>query len=93
MPSRPRLAVDFDGTIFDGKNILPGCVEVLTRLRLKYRIAIFSARATASERNEMTLLLIKNEVPYDEILDQKPEFEFLIDDRAIRFESWEKVSL
>jgi len=88
---RPRLCVDFDGTIYTGVGLNPGCVEALTRLRQTYRIAIYSARLTDTERQQMKEFLDANQVPYDEILLPKPDADFYIDDKGVRFTSWEKV--
>jgi ribonucleotide monophosphatase NagD (HAD superfamily) len=90
---RARVCVDFDDTIFDGKGLLPGCVEALTKLREKYWITIFSARKTHPERVHMKEVLDRNRVPYDEILEGKPEAVAYIDDKGIKFEGWDKVSL
>jgi hypothetical protein len=90
---KPRICVDFDDTIFDGKGLLPGCVEVLTKLRESYTIAIFSARSTYAEIRQMREFLYANNVPHDEILPPKPEAVAYIDDKGIRFEGWDMVSL
>ena len=91
--SRPRYCVDFDGTIFDGVRILPGCIEALTELRKTYSIAIFSARPTDAERKQMADILNANGVPHDEILPPKPDAAFYLDDKGRRFEGWDKVTL
>lgn len=88
---KPRLCVDFDGTIFDGNGLFPGCVEILSDLQKEFRIAIFSARATDNERYQMMKLLAVHDVPFDEILDGKPEAAFYLDDKARQFRGWEKV--
>jgi hypothetical protein len=90
---KPRIAVDFDNTIYDGVGLLPGCLESLAELQKTYSIAIFSARSTAAEINEMNSLLIRFRVPYDEILPPKPNCEFYIDDKGVCFTSWDKVIL
>ena len=91
---KPRICVDFDGTITpDGRIIFPDCISTLTRLHEKYRIAIYSARLTEAERLDMEAVLDSNKVPYDEILPRKPEADYYIDDKAIRFEGWDKISL
>jgi len=89
---KPRICVDFDGTVFDGQGIIPGCIEKLTELRKTYRIAIFSARPTELERIQMGVILLTRGVPYDEILPPKPEAVAYIDDKGIRFEGWDKVA-
>jgi ribonucleotide monophosphatase NagD (HAD superfamily) len=93
MENKPTLAVDFDGTIYDGKAILPGCLEKLEALRLRYRIAIYSARQTEHERDEMLRILDSNSVPYDDILAVKEMYDILLDDKAVRFEAWDKVKI
>lgn len=89
---KQRICVDFDGTIYDGVGIFPGCVEALTALRKTYSVAIFSARHTEAERRQMTEILNVNNVPHDEILPPKPEAAFYIDDKGIRFDGWEYVT-
>ncbi len=88
---KPRICIDFDGTIFDGKVVLPGCVEVLTELRRTYRIAVFSARATDAERDQMINVLAQFNVPVDEILPRKPEADCYLDDKGRQFTGWDKV--
>lgn len=88
---KPRLCVDFDGTIFDGVGLFPGCVEALFELQKKYSVAIFSARRTEAERQQMADILKQNGVPHDEILAAKPEAVAYIDDKGIRFEGWSNV--
>ena len=90
---KPRACVDFDGTIFDGTGIFPGCVEVLTELRKTHSIAIFSARPTHAERQQMMEILNRNAVPHDEILPPKPEAAIYIDDKGMKFEGWDKIRL
>lgn len=89
--SKPRICVDFDGTIFDGSGIFPGCIEALTELRETYSIAIFSARPTDAERVHMAEVLRLHGVPHDEILPPKPEALFYLDDKGRRFAGWDKV--
>ncbi|MFZ1973853.1 MAG: hypothetical protein WAU89_13465 [Candidatus Acidiferrales bacterium] len=91
MDSRLTLCVDFDGVIFDGLRIFPGCVEALARLQKIYRISIYSARLTAAERQQMKSILDNGKVPYDEILERKPEAVAYIDDKAVKFEGWDKI--
>lgn len=94
MDSRPTLCVDFDGTIYSGDSLrpmLPGCVEALTHLKQTYRIGIFSARLTPRERQDMKSILDGNNVPYDEILERKPQAVAYLDDKGFKFESWDKV--
>ncbi len=90
---KPRLCVDFDGVIFDGTGLIPDCVASLRKLQQTFSIAIYSARVTEAERDHMKYMLGHLGVPYDEILDRKPEAYAYIDDKAIQFTSWAAVSV
>jgi hypothetical protein len=91
---KPRLCVDFDGTIYDGTGIFDGCIEALSELRKSYTIAIFSARQTEAEREQMRELLRSFDVPHDEVLDAKPEAVAYLDDKGIRFDGdWRTISI
>ena len=91
--SKPRICVDFDGTIFDGVGIFPGCLEFLTELRKSYSVAIFSARPTDAERVQMVKILDAHGVPYDEIMPIKPDAAFYLDDKGRHFQGWDKITL
>ena len=94
-----KVIIDLDGTICSEEKqfsrslakIKDGAKESLEKLRDKgYKIIIYSARTWA--KYEMTENWLKeNKVPYDQIILGKPQGEYWIDDRAIRFTSWEKV--
>ncbi len=90
---KPRICVDFDGTVFDGSGILAGCIEVLTELRKTYSIAIFSARQSDAERVQMVKILDQHGVPYDEIMPIKPQAEIYLDDKGRQFQGWDKITL
>lgn len=83
-----------DGTIYDPP--VPGVREALAGLRAAgHHIMIFSTRASArvikgvgqkSQLPEMVEWLALHEIPYDSIWPgEKPFYEVLIDDRALRF--------
>ena len=94
-----KVIIDLDGTICSEEKqfsralakIKDGAKESLEKLRDKgYKIIIYSARTWAEY--EMTENWLKeNKVPYDQIILGKPQGDYWIDDRAIRFRSWEKV--
>tara|TARA_B100000401_G_C52522806_1_gene585207 strand:+ start:278 stop:580 length:303 start_codon:yes stop_codon:yes gene_type:complete len=94
-----KLIIDLDGTICSEEKqfsralakIKDGAKESLEKLRDKgYKIIIYSARTWAEY--EMTENWLKeNKVPYDQIILGKPQGDYWIDDRAIRFSSWDKV--
>lgn len=87
---RPRICVDFDGTIWDGFAVLPGCIEKLRKIQWKYTICIFSARHTDTEKAQMMRILQAGGVPYDEVL-VKPDAVAYIDDKAVHFNCWDDV--
>jgi predicted mannosyl-3-phosphoglycerate phosphatase (HAD superfamily) len=94
-----KVIIDLDGTICSEEKqfsralakIKDGAKESLEKLRDKgYKIIIYSARTWAEY--EMTENWLKeNKVPYDQIILGKPQGDYWIDDRAIRFRSWDKV--
>ena len=93
---KPLLCVDFDNTITpDCKTVFPGCIEALTKFRETYSVAIFSARKTDAERTQMKSLLDSLGVPYDQILERKPDAVAFIDDKGIHFDEakgWDGIS-
>lgn len=94
-----KVIIDLDGTICSEEKqfsralakIKDGAKESLEKLRDKgYKIIIYSARTWAEY--EMTENWLKeNNVPYDQIILGKPQGDYWIDDRAIRFRSWDQV--
>jgi len=94
------ICVDFDRTIAKpakhpaiGEPI-DGAKESLAKLKeLGYNVIIYSCRGDSEEGlKAMEEWLDKHEMPYDSIFSgEKPFYRFLIDDRAIQFDSWDKV--
>jgi len=94
-----RLIVDLDGTICTEEKTysrslakpLPGAKETLDILKAKgHTIIIYSARSW--NEFEMTKQWLKeNEIPNDQIILGKPVGDYWIDDRALRFTSWNKI--
>jgi hypothetical protein len=88
-----------DGTITG--DILPGAKEALQTLSKRYRIVIFTAKAKPDRplvngQNGIELVwewLKKHDVAQyvDSITSEKPRAVCYIDDKAIRFESWEQT--
>ena len=94
-----RLIIDLDGTICSEEKQfsrtlatpLDGAVMALQKLKSQGNtIIIYSARTWAEY--EMTIEWLKeNEVPFDQLILGKPQGDYWIDDRALRFDSWEKI--
>lgn len=94
-----KLIIDLDGTIcsehkqFSRSLAAPmeSAIDSLKALReMGHIIIIYSARTW--EEYEMTVdWLLRHEVPFDQLILGKPQGDYWIDDRAIRFSSWNQV--
>ena len=92
MPRKPKLAIDFDGTLFDGKwtginevkgQPHPELSRILHRLAHKYDIVVFSCRAVCLEgRVAIRKWMNYHALPFHEITDVKPHAVAYIDDKA-----------
>ena len=94
------LAIDFDNTIHDKAHPIPekrmgppkeGAQEALQALKMQYRIVIHSVWADEKYKQIIADWLEFYQIPYDEITNVKPAAEAYIDDKGIRFTSWEEV--
>ena len=95
-----QLIVDLDGTICTEEKTfsrsmatpLEGAKETLRKLKDKgHTIIIYSARSWTEY--EMTIKWLNdNQIPYDQVILGKPIGDYWIDDRAVNFQSWEKIS-
>ena len=95
-----QLIIDLDGTICTEEKIfnrglatpLPGAKEALDKFKEEgHTIIIYSARGW--NEYDMTIRWLKsNYIPYDQVVLGKPIGQYWIDDRAIRFTSWEKIA-
>lgn len=100
------LAIDFDGVIHayskgwqDGSIYdppMPGAFDALRELRKRYELVIFTTRASKLRgMTEVREWFRKHGVPdlaELKVTDHKPLCVALIDDRAIRFESWPQAT-
>ena len=103
-----NLAIDFDGVIHtfdkgwnDGTcygDPIPGSIEAIKKLSLKYNIIIFTAKAKSNRplvNGKTGVELVKEWLSkYDlidcvaEITSEKPHANIYIDDRGYRFNNW-----
>ena len=99
---KKTLAIDFDGVIHkyslgwqDGAIYDPpmaGCKEALEELSKDYRIIIFSTRASTQKGDIWSWLRKHGLMEYiSGVTDRKPIAWLLVDDRALRFESWQQA--
>lgn|ERR1035437_522198 len=93
------VAVDFDGVCHDYKNPIEGkrmgkpiegTKEALESIRRKgYKIIIFSV--WGNQPKVIKDFMKYYDLPYDLITNIKPNSEFFIDDKAIRFLNWDQT--
>ena len=84
------IAVDFDGTLVQGKEALHGARDAINNLREQgHKIMIFSCNNT----QWIERVLRENDIRYDYIWPEgKPLYDALIDDRNIAFDGdWPKA--
>jgi len=104
-----RLMIDFDGVIHEytewnnGKlnGPIKGAKEAIDKLKEKYKIIIFTTRASKTENGpEVTEKLIKDvaaflnehDIHFDDITADKMGAQAYIDDKGIRFEGdWDAI--
>lgn len=96
------LAVDFDGVIHDFRNPIKGrrmgapiagVMEALKLLKSKrYTIVVFTVWGGTDQGQKTIADFMKYyELPYDEITNIKPNADYYIDDKAVRFADWAKT--
>ena len=94
-----RLAIDFDGTIHDPTNKkpgyklgqpIPGAPEALKMLKDQGALIVIHSIWADTEQKQKAISDWCHyfHVPYDFITNMKPDCDFYIDDRGLRFESW-----
>jgi hypothetical protein len=98
------ILVDFDNTIHDIKNPvpgrkmglpLPGAREALLTLkRRRNTIIIFTVRGgTVAGRKIVSDWMTFYKIPYDDITNIKVQSDYIIDDKAVPFSTWETCKL
>ena len=94
-----KLIIDIDGTICEEKRQfsrslakpLPDAIQSLKSLKKRGCILILYSARTWAEY-EMTLNWLKShDVPFDQLILGKPEGDYWIDDRAIKYTNWKEV--
>ncbi len=94
-----KVIVDLDGTICTEEKqfsrslakVNPGAREALNLLKKKgFILIIYSARTWAEY--ELTIDWLKrNKIPFDQLILGKPQGDYWIDDRAIKYNNWETI--
>lgn len=94
------IAIDLDGTIGEEKRTferalakpLPGALDCLARLKAEgHRIIIYTARSW-SEYELTKHWLETHNAAHDELIMGKPVVDMFIDDRAVRFTTWNDIT-
>ena len=94
------LAIDFDGVLCDNNNIkpgfrmgepMPGAIEAMRRLKAGGdTVVIFTARDRFQPVRDW---LDHFGIPYDDVTNiKRPEFDVIVDDRAVHFTNWNQVT-
>ncbi|HEX4886524.1 MAG TPA: hypothetical protein VFV37_00625 [Luteibaculaceae bacterium] len=94
-----QLIIDIDGTICTEEKTysralakpLPGAVESVNKYYEQGHTIIFYTARTWMEFEMTTDWLQKNGFKYHQLIMGKPIGDVWIDDRALRFEGWDKV--
>jgi ribonucleotide monophosphatase NagD (HAD superfamily) len=91
------VGVDFDGVIHDQKPLpgfkmgrpIKGAREALVRMKMRGdTVVIFTYRALRDTKHIADWLKYF-EIPYDRISNIKENFDLIIDDKAVKFVTWE----
>ena len=95
------LAIDFDGVIHDFKHPIEGrrmgapiqgTKETLDKFKLKgYKIIVFTVWGDTKGRKTISDFMNYYKLPFDEVTNIKPQADYYIDDKAIKFENWESI--
>lgn len=98
------IAVDIDGVLAEGpeygenyhddylnKEPMEGAIDAINKLKLEGNyIKLFTARFE-EDREVTEQWLNENDFPYDELIMGKPQYDIIIDDRAIWHTNWENT--
>ena len=92
------VAIDFDGVIHDHKNPvegrrmgppISGVKEALTKIReLGYQIIVFTVWGNDKGIRTIEDFMNYYQLPFDEVTNIKPNADYYIDDKAIKFNCW-----
>jgi hypothetical protein len=97
---KKTIAVDFDGVIHDYSHgwcagavygdPLPGAAEGLRKLSIHYKLVLLTARHNLTE---VDAWLRKHHLShyFADVTNRKPAAVVYLDDRALKFESWEQT--
>lgn len=90
-----RVAIDFDGVIFDKSKgcDIPGAVRAIRTIYDQgHEVTVFTNRPDY-DYSSVKGLLESYGVPYHRLICGKPSYDVFIDDRSMRFEGWDKEYL
>lgn len=95
------MAIDFDGVIHNHKHPvegrrmggpMEGCKEMLDLWKSAgYKLIVFSVWGGNSKTIEDWMTYYQ--IPFDEVTNIKPQADYYIDDKAVRFTTWAELEL
>ena len=97
MPTKPTLCIDIDGVIAQTEQVpyeyldaIPEASKTIEALRAKYFIVLHTGRHYDKAQETIKWLEAKA-IQYDTINFGKPPAVAYIDDKGVKFETWEKI--
>lgn len=101
MSNYNTLAIDFDHTIHDNNNPvegrrmgppMPGAKEAIESFVAQgYRIVIHTLWGTDDRKQAIEDWLNFYQIPFDEVTNIKPKADAYIDDKAVRYTTWDET--
>jgi hypothetical protein len=104
LPGKQQIGLDFDGVVhsytsgWQGYEVVAdppveGVREAIEEMRKTHNVIIYSCRASDPDGLEaIKRYLTEHGIEVDGITDRKPVAEFIVDDRAVRFNGdWQEV--
>lgn len=82
------LAVEDDAVSLEKRPVVPEAANALKQLKQKGYIIVLCTSRSGYQEKETVNWLIKNNIPFDDIVFGKPRGILYIDDRGYRFRGW-----
>lgn len=101
-PIRNCIAIDFDGVIHDYKHPIDGrrmgapisgAKDALEKLKDKYEIVVFTVWGDEKGSETIANFMRFYDLPYDRITNIKPQANYYIDDKAVKFTNWKDIQI
>lgn len=98
-----KIAIDFDNVIYDHdgvwrggeltRGLVAGADKAMQQLQAAgHKLIVFSTRNwNPKQRKLMSDFMTRHEIPFNDISTKKPNADLYIDDKAMRFTTWDNV--